>query len=130
MKTKIFFFAVFLCTIFALISCVSSDFGADSPVVFTVVNKTGQTLEELYCSPAFAHFRSTELFGGVVLKNGESRKLSFVPEFTATYFDICAVDVDGNEYLAMGISSAKTSVVTLSDEENEQFSDFSLDTLE
>jgi hypothetical protein len=136
MKTKLFFTVVVLCTIFAFCGCVSSDSDFALPVVFTIVNKTGQPLEELYCSPAFAHFQSTELFGGVVLENGQSRELSFMPEFAAPYFDICAVDIDGNEYLATGISPAKTSIVTLFDDQYEsddnfpEFSDFSLDTPE
>jgi hypothetical protein len=145
MKTTLSFTAVFLCATFALGGCVSSGENMSVvPIEFTVVNKTGQTLEELYCSPAFAHFQSSELFDGVVLKNGQSRKLSFVPQFFSSYWDICAVDIDGNEYLATGISSAKTSVITLlSDSENNEdglydesednlfeFSAFSLDTSE
>jgi hypothetical protein len=134
MKTKLFFIVKFLAVLAAFSSCVSND--AVSQVEFTIVNQTGRLLEELYCSPAFSHFQSTELLGGIALENGESRQLSFTPEFGAPYWDIIAIDIDGTEYEAAGISSLSISIVTLTDDQDEsdnilsEFSDFWLDSTE
>jgi hypothetical protein len=136
MKTKKFFAFVFLCITFALGGCVSSGQMAGVPVQITVVNKTGQAIAEIYCSPAFSSFRGIELLGDNLLESGQSRNLWFEPEISTAYWDILTVDIYGNEYAVTGIPITKTPVIMLSTNDDndsetfdfDTFTDFSLDT--
>jgi hypothetical protein len=137
MKTKSFLTAVFIYTAFMLGGCVSSGQNMPGvPLEMIVVNKTGYTIVEIYCSPAFSNLRGAELLADNPLEDGQSRNLWFEPEISAAYWDILAVDVYGNEYAVTGISVNNKPIVTLSttdDGDSETldfntFDDFSLDT--
>jgi hypothetical protein len=78
---------------------------------FTVVNKTGYSIEELYAVPAYSGFQTADLLDNRPLVTEHSRKIAFEPVIAAQFWDFTALDAYGTEYTVTGISLRKNSVV-------------------
>ncbi len=80
---------------------------------FTLVNKTGVTIEELYISPTTTDEWDEDVLGVDTLPDGEEVEINFDRKETACKWDIKIKDSDGDEVEWFGVNLCKISKVTL-----------------
>jgi hypothetical protein len=80
---------------------------------FTLVNKTGVAISELYVSPTSAEEWQEDVLGVDVLEDGEEVEITFSREEEECAWDIMVKDEDGNEISWDDIDLCKYSRVTL-----------------
>lgn len=79
---------------------------------FTLVNKTGFDIYEIYVSPYQTDKWEDEIMEQEVLADGESLDITF-DGYSETYWDILVKDQDGNSYYWRKIDLKKISKITL-----------------
>lgn len=79
---------------------------------FTLVNRTGIEIRELYISPAASDDWEEDVLGVDTLPPGESVKISFEGH-DACKWDLMVKDEDGDSVEWSGLNLCKTSKVTL-----------------
>ena len=96
----------------ALLLTFAGSAKAESELDFTLVNKTGYDIKELYIGPT-----SSDDWGDNVLskmfKDGASFELSFHPKATAAKWDIKVTYDDGDTAEWKGVQLAKINKITL-----------------
>ncbi|HVL69561.1 MAG TPA: hypothetical protein VM364_20045 [Vicinamibacterales bacterium] len=80
---------------------------------FTLVNRTGLVITELYVSPTEDDEWGEDILGRDVLKNGESADISFSRREKACKWDMKIVDEDDDEVVWTAIDLCKASHITL-----------------
>jgi hypothetical protein len=86
--------------------------GSDTPA--RVVNRTGYTLVKLYIAPTSRPAWGGNLLGSGILQDNESIQLSLPPLSSGErFFDIMAVDADGDRYLQSGVDLSKDPTILL-----------------
>ena len=80
---------------------------------FTLVNRTGLTISELYVSSADVDEWEEDILGVDVLPDGESVDIHFAPKERAKVWDLMIVDEDGDQVVWQGLRLDKISKVTL-----------------
>jgi hypothetical protein len=80
---------------------------------FTVVNKTGVIISELYVSPHSADDWEEDILGQDVLANDDSVEITFSPKERAKLWDLKIVDSKGNSLEWENLNLLEISKVTL-----------------
>jgi hypothetical protein len=80
---------------------------------FTLVNRTGLTISELYVSAAQSDDWEEDILGVDVLPDGESVTIHFAPKERAKVWDLMIVDEDGDQVVWEGLRLNDIHTVTL-----------------
>jgi hypothetical protein len=80
---------------------------------FTVVNKTGVEIHELYVSPHSADNWQEDVLGQDTLPSGQSVEIKFSPKEKAKLWDLKVVDGQGNSIEWESLNLLEISEVTL-----------------
>lgn len=100
--------------LFSLFVMNSWVIGAEPCLTVQVVNHTGYALVKLYVAPTSRPSWGRNLVGEGMLRDTESIQLSLTPLSKGErFFDIMAVDADGDRYLQSGVDLLKHSTIRL-----------------
>jgi hypothetical protein len=99
------------CLIVLLLTAAASAFAGDQD--FTLVNETGLTIDQLYCSPSDSKDWEEDILGTDVLADGENAEISFSREETARNWDLLIVDEDGDKIVWDEIDLLEAETITL-----------------
>ena len=102
-----------LVSILALSTLLSSAAFAQGKQDFTVVNKTGVIISELYVSPHSADDWEEDILGQDVLANNDSVDITFSPKEKAKLWDLKVVDSKGNSIEWENLNLLEISKITL-----------------
>jgi hypothetical protein len=81
---------------------------------FTLVNKTGYELDQLYVSPASAKNWHEDILGQETLADGQSAKITFAPENDICKYDVKVVyTIDKSEVYWNDIDLCKEEKITI-----------------
>lgn len=80
---------------------------------FVLVNETGLTIVEFYCSPTTTNNWEEDILGVDTLNDGEEVEISFESGEEACDWDFMIVDEDGDKIYWAGIDLCETESVTL-----------------
>ncbi|MCS2609638.1 hypothetical protein LLY24_09955 [Halomonas sp. wenzhen-202101] len=75
-----------------------------------VTNRTGYTIFYLYVSPGSAKTWEEDVLGSDVIMNGDTTRVTLTG-YTNPYFDIQAVDEDGDSYTFWNVNVAEQDLV-------------------
>jgi hypothetical protein len=106
-------------SLMALAFCVSLSSAAAAParqnskLDFTLINKTGLVIHELYVSPAKDDEWGDDILGRDVLKNGEKVDITFSPKAKACAWDMKIVDEDKDSVEWTNLDLCKADEITL-----------------
>jgi len=110
MKTSSFVVRMFLATVFA-VALASVAMAGDQD--FTVVNKTGIEIHQLFVTPHDSDDWEDDILGEDTLANGEQVDIKFSRKEKADMWDLKVVDADGNEVTWENLDLLSISTVTL-----------------
>ena len=109
--------------VFALVAAVVlagsvAVFAGSLPVMagdqdFTLINKTGLTIDELYVSPTSVNDWEEDVLGVDTLANGAKIDIKFSRTETACSWDMKIVDEDGDEVVWTKLDLCKAEEITL-----------------
>jgi hypothetical protein len=102
-----------LVTLLALSAIFCSSAFAQGKQDFTLVNKTGVIISELYVSPHSADDWEEDILGQDVLGLNESLEITFSPKERAKLWDLKIVDSKGNSIEWESLNLLEISKVTL-----------------
>ena len=105
--------AVAVCAAAAFGSTSAKAAGQNQKLDFTLVNKTGFTIDSVFVSPADDDDWGEDVMGKDVLDNGESVEITFSPKEKACKWDLKVVDSDKDEVEWTEIDLCKASEITL-----------------
>lgn len=80
---------------------------------FTLINKTGLTIHELYVSPAKDDEWGEDILGQDVLKNGEKVDIEFSPKAKTCNWDLKIVDEEKDSVEWTNLDLCKANEITL-----------------
>src|SRR5215471_3600126 len=80
---------------------------------FTLYNRTGQAITEMYVSPASQDEWGEDILGIDVLANGESTTIHFSPKERAAKWDIKLVDEDGKPHMRYAFNLLDIDEITV-----------------
>ena len=90
----------------------------EGSVAFDVVNMIGGDINYMYVKPSsadeFIYDDGHDILKKEVLKNGDRRTVSFVPEEDSEYWDLCVKSENNNLYTWYNIGIGTFSEITLS----------------
>jgi hypothetical protein len=102
-----------LCAILALSALFSSVAFAQGKQDFTLVNKTGVIISELYVSAHSTDDWEEDILGQDVLGDNESLEITFSPKERVKMWDLKVVDSKGNSIEWENLNLLEISKVTL-----------------
>ncbi len=82
---------------------------------FTVINKSGKDISELYVSKASTDDWEEDILGQDTLPNGESLEITFSPKERAAKWDVKMVDDKGKEHKYYNLNLLNISEITVRD---------------
>jgi hypothetical protein len=97
----------------ALVSLFASLAHAQGKQNFTLVNKTGQAINELYVSKASTDDWEEDILGRDTLANGDSVEITFSPKERAAKWDIKLIDDKGKEHKYFNLNLLEISEITV-----------------
>ena len=80
---------------------------------FTLINKTGLTIDEVYVSPANDNSWGEDVLGRDTLGNGEKVDITFSRKESECVWDLKIVDEDNDDVVWEDINLCKTEEITL-----------------
>ena len=80
---------------------------------FTLVNKTGLTISELYVGPSSSNDWGEDILGQDTLDDGDSTEIIFNPRTRSAKWDLRIVDENGKAYSWYNINLLEISEITL-----------------
>jgi hypothetical protein len=80
---------------------------------FTLLNRTGLRVVELYLSPTTTDDWEEDVLGVEVLEDGESVEVQFSPKERAAAWDLKIIDADGDEVTWTNLRLDRISKITL-----------------
>lgn len=80
---------------------------------FTLVNKTGYTLDSIYVSPNDTKEWGDDIMGKDVVKDGEEVKITFHPKADASIYDLKVVYDDKTEVVWQDLELPKINKLTI-----------------
>jgi hypothetical protein len=80
---------------------------------FTLVNDTGLTIDQLYCSPTTTKDWEEDVLGVDVLKDGEKVEIKFSRDIKAAEWDLMIVDQEGDKIYWTEINLLEAETITL-----------------
>lgn len=93
------------------LGCAAAVFAGDQD--FTLVNQTGLTIMEFYCSPTSTNEWEEDVLGADTLASGDSLQISFSRGEEACSWDLKIKDEDSDEIVWMEIDLCQAAVITL-----------------
>ena len=106
--------AGFACALFALSALPGGAVAQEPKQNFTLVNRTGYDLAELYISPANASDWEDDVLEDDELEEGESRAVAFHPSVKTCLWDMKVVySIDESEAVWRSIDLCRVSKITL-----------------
>lgn len=96
-----------------LLAAASSPLAAQSKLDFTLVNKTGLTIDYIYVSPTNDNEWGEDVMGRDVLEHGESVDIVFSRSAKSCMWDLKVKDEDGDEVSWSNLDLCKASEITL-----------------
>jgi hypothetical protein len=94
-----------------LLLAVAPAFAGDQD--FTLVNETGLTVDQLYCSPTTTNVWEEDILGVDVLKDGEKVEVKFSRDEKAAEWDLMIVDEEGDKIEWTEINLLEAETITL-----------------
>jgi hypothetical protein len=92
---------------------VTSPLAAQSKLDFTLVNKTGLTIDYIYVSPTNDNEWGEDVMGRDVLEHGESVDIVFSRSEKSCMWDLKIKDADGDEVSWSNLDLCQASHITL-----------------
>lgn len=80
---------------------------------FILVNQTGLTIDQFYCSPTKSNNWEEDVLGVDVLEDEESAEISFSRDEKSCKWDLMIVDEEGDKIVWPNIDLCQTSKITL-----------------
>lgn len=102
-----------LVAIFALSMMLIPKAFAQAAQDFTLVNKTGLTISELYVGPSSTDDWGTDILGDGTLDDGKSKDIKFSPRTRSAKWDLRIVDENGKSHDWYEINLLEISQITL-----------------
>jgi hypothetical protein len=99
--------------VIALATLSSASFAHQGKQNFTLNNKSGQAIQELYVSKASADDWEEDILGKDTLPNGESLEITFSPKERAAKWDVRIVDDKGKEHKYFNLNLLEISEITV-----------------
>ena len=99
--------------IMAAVVCAGAVASAQGKQDFTLVNKTGLTINELYVSPSNDDEWGEDVLGADILANGAKVEIEFARKEKACKWDLKIVDEDEDDIVWEDIDLCKASEITL-----------------
>jgi len=99
--------------VIALASLSSASFAQQGKQNFTLINKSGQAIQELYVSKASADDWEEDILGKDTLPNGESLEITFSPKERAAKWDVSIIDDKGKEHKYFNLNLLEISEITV-----------------
>jgi len=99
--------------VIALASLSSASFAQQGKQNFTLINKSGQAIQELYVSKASADDWEEDILGKDTLPNGESLEITFSPKERAAKWDVRIIDDKGKEHKYFNLNLLEISEITV-----------------
>ena len=100
-------------SIIAAIGIFASAAHAQGKQNFTLNNKSGQAINELYVSKASTDDWEEDILGKDTLPNGESLEITFSPKERAAKWDVKMVDDKGKEHKYFNLNLLEISEITV-----------------
>jgi hypothetical protein len=94
-----------------LLTAIAPAFAGDQD--FTLVNDTGLTIDQLYCSPTETKDWEQDVLGVDVLKDGEKVEIKFSRDEKAKDWDLMIVDEQGDKIYWTDIDLFEAETITL-----------------
>jgi hypothetical protein len=80
---------------------------------FILVNETGLTIDQFYCSPTTVAEWQEDVLGKDVLKDGQKAEIRFSRDEEACAWDLLIVDEDGDKIVWNDIDLCEAETITL-----------------
>ncbi len=80
---------------------------------FVLVNETGLTIDQLFCSPTTTEDWEEDVLGAETLADGDSIEIEFSTDEDACEWDLKIVDEEGDEIIWTKINLCKATKITL-----------------
>jgi hypothetical protein len=97
----------------ALATLSSSSLAHQGKQNFTLINKSGLAIQELYVSKASADDWEEDILGKDTLPNGESLEITFSPKERSAKWDVRIVDDKGKEHKYFNLNLLEISEITV-----------------
>jgi hypothetical protein len=110
---KKFAFALMVAVVMAGSVAMFAAAPASGPQDFTLINKTGLTIDELYVSPTATNDWEEDILGVDTLANGGKVDITFAPDTAHCSYDVKIVDEDGDAVVWTKIDLCKAEEITL-----------------
>jgi hypothetical protein len=112
---KTFRFLLALCLISALAVMAAPPLSSaqQSKQDFTLYNKTGMSITEMYVSPASKDDWGEDILGVDTLPNGDDTTIHFSPKERAATWDIKLVDENGKDHIRYNFNLLNVSEITV-----------------
>jgi len=107
-KTKFFLLAG--CAVVALLCAMPAEAGDQD---FTLVNKTGYDIAQVYASPVKSDTWGEDIMGSDILADGASVKITFAHEASACHWDLKVVYTDKETAVWRSVNLCKVSKITV-----------------
>lgn len=99
--------------VFALVLLAGAGIAAAGTQDFTLVNKTGVDIAELYIAPSASEDWEEDVLGTDILKDGASVEITFSPKLKAKTWDLMVVDGEGDEITWTALELNEITTITL-----------------
>ena len=99
--------------LFSLLGLASS-FAAEGDLDFTLVNKTGKILDQVYVGPTTSEEWGSDIMGKDVVGEDESVRITFHPKATAKHWDLKIVFQDGSSSVWTNFDLTTIDEITVS----------------
>lgn len=100
-------------SVFALAVMLAPLAAAQGKQDFTLVNKSGLAISELYVSKASTNNWEEDILGRDTLPNGESLDITFTPKERAAKWDVRIVDENNKEHKYFNLNLLEISEITV-----------------
>lgn len=100
-------------SVFALLAILAPLVAAQGKQDFTLYNRTGLSITELYISPAAADEWGDDILGIDVLPNSDDTTIHFSPKERAASWDIKLIDENGKEHIRYKFNLLNVSEITV-----------------
>ena len=113
MKTRKAIRLVTTLSVFALLAILAPIVAAQGKQDFTLYNRTGMAITEMYVSPASADEWGDDILGIDTLANGDDTTIQFSYRERVAFWDIKLIDENGKEHMRYKFNLLNISEITV-----------------
>ena len=113
MKTRKAIRLVTTLSVFALLAILAPIVAAQGKQDFTLYNRTGMAITEMYVSPASADEWGNDILGIDTLANGDDTTIQFSYRERVAFWDIKLIDENGKEHMRYKFNLLNISEITV-----------------